>query len=142
MFVIVFRTITNYNENLFCILKQYFNTILFLTRVQKCHKIRPSKILINGCKVWQRNIVNTNDSTNIHEDQWTTISIRADANLALLFGKIKGHNYEVPKAICLFIELGRDIMPINIFFKFHKDRTTTLWVWERTYILVRWNVLH
>jgi len=46
--------------------------------------------------------------------------------------KIKSHNSEVTKVIWLLFELGRVIMPINIFPRFHEDRTTTVWVREQT----------
>jgi len=42
------------------------------------------------------------------------------------FGQFKGHNSGVPGGIWQVIELGRDIMPTNIFTKFDKDRTRTL----------------
>jgi len=43
-----------------------------------------------------------------------------------VFGQFKGHNSGVPLGIWLVIELGRDIMPTNIFTKFDKDRMKTL----------------
>jgi len=50
---------------------------------------------------------------------------RADtANL--VFGQFKGHNSEVPGGIWQVIELGRDIMSMNIFTKFDKDLMKTL----------------
>jgi len=42
------------------------------------------------------------------------------------FGQFKGHSSGVPRGIWQVIELGRDIMPTNIFTKFDKDRMTTL----------------
>jgi hypothetical protein len=43
-----------------------------------------------------------------------------------IFELIKGHFSEVPEAIWLVVELGRVIMPLNIFPKFHDDLTTTI----------------
>ena len=43
-----------------------------------------------------------------------------------VFGQFKGHNSGVPRGIWLVIELGRDVMPTNIFTKFDKDRMKTL----------------
>ena len=55
---------------------------------------------------------------------------RADtANL--VFGQFKSHNSGVPGGIWQVIELGRDIMPTNIFTKFDKDRMKTLDLRER-----------
>jgi hypothetical protein len=48
------------------------------------------------------------------------------------FVPIKGHNSEVSEAIWLVIELGRNIMPINIFPMFHLNNSTTVGVIERT----------
>jgi len=46
-------------------------------------------------------------------------------------GQFKGHSSGVPGGIWLVIELGRDIMPINIFTKFDKNWMKTLWLRER-----------
>jgi len=43
-----------------------------------------------------------------------------------VFGQFKGHNSGVPGGIWLVIELGRDIIPTNIFIKFDKDLMKTL----------------
>jgi len=43
-----------------------------------------------------------------------------------VFGQFKGHNSGVPGGIWQVVELGRDIMPTNIFTKFDKDRMTPL----------------
>jgi len=42
-----------------------------------------------------------------------------------VFGQFKGHNLRVPGGIWQVIELGRDIIPTNIFTKFGKDRVKT-----------------
>jgi len=41
------------------------------------------------------------------------------------FGQFKGRNSGVHGGIWLVIELGRDIMPTNIFTKFNKDLMKT-----------------
>ena len=43
-----------------------------------------------------------------------------------VFGQFTGHNLEVPGGIWQVIELGRGIIPTNIFNKFDQDRTKTL----------------
>jgi len=48
-----------------------------------------------------------------------------------VFGQFKGHNSGVPGGILQVIELGRDIMPTNIFTKFDKDWIKTLCLRER-----------
>jgi len=50
---------------------------------------------------------------------------RADTGNSV-FGQLKGHNSGVPRGIWQVIELGRDIIPTNIFTKFDKDRMKTL----------------
>jgi len=42
------------------------------------------------------------------------------------FGQFKSHNSGVPGGIWQVIELGRDIMPTNIFTQLIKDRIKTL----------------
>jgi len=42
------------------------------------------------------------------------------------YARFKGHNSGVPGGICQVIELGRDIIPTNIFIKLNKDRMKTL----------------
>jgi len=42
------------------------------------------------------------------------------------FGQFKGHYVGVPRGIWQVIELGRDIMPTNIFTKFDKYLMKTL----------------
>jgi len=42
------------------------------------------------------------------------------------FEQFKDHNSGMPRRIWQVIELGRDIMPTNIFTTFDKDRMTTL----------------
>jgi len=51
--------------------------------------------------------------------------LRADTANSV-FGQFKGQNLGVPRGIWLVIELGRDIMPTNMFTKFDQDRTNTL----------------
>jgi len=43
-----------------------------------------------------------------------------------VFGQFKGHNSGVPAGIWQVIELGRYIMPTNIFTKFDEDWMKTL----------------
>jgi hypothetical protein len=53
-------------------------------------------------------------------------SAKVPQNTHRKFVSIKGHNSEVVKAIWLVIELGRDIMLINIVPKFREDQATTV----------------
>ena len=46
-------------------------------------------------------------------------------------GQFKGYNSVVPVGIWQVIELGRNIMPTNIFTKFDKDRMKTSWLRKR-----------
>jgi len=48
---------------------------------------------------------------------------RADTSV---FGQFKGHNSGVSGVIWQVIELGRNMMPTNIFTTFDKDRMKTL----------------
>jgi len=43
-----------------------------------------------------------------------------------VFAQFKSYNSGLPRGIRQVIELGRDIMPTNIFTKFDKDRIKTL----------------
>jgi len=52
-------------------------------------------------------------------------SWRADTANSV-FGQLKGNNSGVPGVFWLVIELGRDIMPTNIFTKLNKDWMKTL----------------
>jgi len=55
-----------------------------------------------------------------------SLTKRAETLILDNFGQFKGQNAGMPMGILQVIELGRDIMPANIFTKFDKDLMQSL----------------
>ena len=73
-----------------------------------------------------RDIMPTNIFTKFVKDQIKLFDLESRNPKFNNFRQFKGHNSGVPGGIWQVIELGRGIMPTNIFTKFDKDRMKTL----------------
>jgi len=65
---------------------------------------------LDGYQIWSSYYAHIH-FPKFHEDQTTTILDKELTRQICHFVQIKGHNFTVVEAICLFFKLGRENMP-------------------------------